>query len=152
MTLASVLGDFATILGAALISLPIAWEREKADRPAGLRTFPVVAIASCAFMLLAINAFGAANEPQARVVQGLITGIGFVGAGAILGGRRHGSGTVPGIATAASIWNTGAIGVAVAYGQLHIAVILSLTNFAILRFIKPAAGETDEVDRQRRDD
>jgi putative Mg2+ transporter-C (MgtC) family protein len=62
-----------------------------------------------------------------------ITGIGFIGGGAILKDR----GNVQGIATAASIWNTGAIGAAVAYGRYEIALVLSVINFATLRFMNP---------------
>ncbi len=85
---------------AFLISLPVAWNRERADRVMGLRTFPLVAMASCGFMLLAESAFSGAPDAQARALQGVITGIGFIGAGAIL--KRDGS--VKGSATAASIW------------------------------------------------
>ena len=147
--LASVLTDLGQAFAAVLISLPVAWEREKADRPAGLRTFPIVAVASCAFVLLGLHVFPDNEPAQARIVQGLLTGVGFIGGGAILSGQRGESGTVQGIATAASIWNMGAIGAAVGYGQLQIAIILSLTNYLILRFIKPVAGEKDEVDRSR---
>lgn len=147
---AVILRDLALILTAGLLALPIGWEREKADRPAGLRTFPVVAVASCAFLLLAVRLYPDAPEAQARILQGLITGIGFIGGGAILQGRHQGGGGhVPGIATAASIWNTGALGAAVAHGLLEIAVVLSATNYLILRFIKPAIDEPDDVDRIR---
>ena len=69
---------------AFVITLPIAWNRERADRVMGLRTFPLVAMASCGFMLLAESAFSGAPDAQARALQGIITGIGFIGAGAIL--------------------------------------------------------------------
>jgi len=66
------------------------------------------------------------------VLQGLITGIGFIGGGAIL----KTGGTVRGTATAASIWNTGLIGVAVAFARYEIAIVMSLINFVTLRLVK----------------
>jgi putative Mg2+ transporter-C (MgtC) family protein len=116
---------------ALLLTLPIAWNRERADRVMGLRTFPLVALASCGFMLLAQSAFAGNLEAQARVLQGVITGIGFIGAGAILKQNGH----VKGSATAASIWNTGALGAAVALGRYEIAVLLALVDFLILRYL-----------------
>jgi len=71
---------------------------------------------------------GEHRNGQADVLQGLMTGIGFVGGGAII---KH-SGSVSGLATAAAIWTTGAIGAAVAYGSYALAVVLSLTNLLIL--------------------
>jgi putative Mg2+ transporter-C (MgtC) family protein len=118
---------------AYVLALPVAWDREQAERSAGLRTFPLVAVASCGYVLLAKNVLGGSPDSQARIIQGLITGIGFIGGGAIL---KEGT-TVHGTATAASIWNTGAIGAAVAYGRYEIAVVLSLLNFVTLRWLKP---------------
>lgn len=125
------------LFAAFLISLPIAWNRERADRVMGLRTFPLVAMASCGFMLLAESAFAGAPDAQARALQGIITGIGFIGAGAIL--KRDGN--VKGSATAASIWNVGAIGAAVALGRYEIAVLLGLADFLILRYLSKLKRE-----------
>ncbi len=122
--------QLAQLVFALVLTLPIAWNRERADRVMGLRTFPLVAMASCGFMLLAQSAFSGNLEAQARVLQGVITGIGFIGAGAILKQNGH----VKGSATAASIWNTGAIGAAVALGRYEIAVLLALVDFLILRY------------------
>ena len=113
---------------AYLLALPVAWDREQNARSAGLRTFPLVAVASCGYILLARSVFdrdGDANA-EARIVQGLMTGIGFIGGGAIL---KHGL-SVRGTATAASVWNTGAIGACAAYGRYEIALVLSLINFS----------------------
>ncbi len=128
-------GESARHLGqmvaAFILTLPIALNREKADRVMGLRTFPLVAMASCGFMLLAESTFAGAPDAQARVLQGIVTGIGFIGAGAIL----KQDGNVKGSATAASIWNVGAIGAAVALGRYEIAVLLALVDFFILRYL-----------------
>lgn len=116
---------------AYLLALPIGWERETRGRSAGLRTFPLVAIATCGYVLIGMAIF--AVDAQARVVQGMITGMGFIGGGAILKGEA----SVHGIATAAALWSTGAIGLAVAYGRLEIAVSLALVTFVTLRFLVP---------------
>jgi putative Mg2+ transporter-C (MgtC) family protein len=130
----------AKLVIAYLLTLPIAWEREKHARSAGLRTFPLVAVASCGYMIFSVDLFAGSVEAQARLVQGLMTGIGFIGGGAILKER----GSVHGTATAASIWNTGAIGTAVAYGRYEIAVILSAVNFFTLQWLTPLKAGGDE--------
>ena len=118
---------------AFLFALPIGMNREGNSTGAGLRTFPLVAVASCAFMLIAMNAYqGGDTESEARVMYGIVTGIGFIGGGAIFKQKDGPSGT----ATAAGIWNTGAIGIAVAYQNYEIALILSILNFSIFKFVK----------------
>ena len=119
---------------AFVLSLPIALNREMKDKGAGLRTFPLVSIASCAFMLVAVDIYhGGAAEPEARIMYAIITGMGFIGGGAIFKGND----SVKGTATAASLWNTAAIGISVAYGRYEIAIILSVVNFLILQFSEP---------------
>lgn len=116
---------------AYVLAMPIAWEREQNARSAGLRTFPLVAVASCGYILLATSVFGGDPESSSRVLQGLMTGIGFIGGGAIL---KYGT-SVQGTATAASVWNTGAIGAAVAFHRYEIAIVLSVINFLTLRLL-----------------
>ena len=118
---------------AYVLALPVAWNREKEAKSAGLRTFPLVAVASCGYMLVAMSVLGSSADSVSRIIQGLITGIGFVGGGAILKDR----GSVHGTATAASIWNTGAIGAAAAFKRYEIAIVLSAINFATLRLLTP---------------
>lgn len=142
-------GVIARMLGQLLVAyvltLPIAWERKKNARSAGLRTFPLVAVASCGYMIFAVDLFAGSTDAQARLIQGLMTDIGFIGGGAILKTK----GSVHGTATAASIWNTGAIGAAVAYGRYEIAVILSAVNFLTLQWLTPLKAENEG---ERRDD
>lgn len=116
---------------AFLLSLPIALNREMKDNGAGLRTFPLVAIACCAFMLVGRDIYDPAAE--ARIMYAVITGMGFIGGGAIFKTETGSQGT----ATAASLWNTGAIGITVAYGRYEIAIILSIVGFIILQFSEP---------------
>ena len=117
------------LLIAYVLALPIGWDREKSTRSAGLRTFPLVAMAACGFMLTGLSVLES-EDAKARLMYGLITGIGFIGGGAILKDNHSVSGT----STAASIWNTGAIGMAVAFDRFEIAVILSLMNYITLKF------------------
>lgn len=119
------------LLTAWILALPVAWDRERASRGAGLRTFPLVAVAACGYMLVGISVLDS-TDAEARVVEGLITGIGFIGGGAILKSK----GSVTGTATAASIWNTGLIGMAVAYQRYEVALLMSIINFVTLRFVQ----------------
>jgi putative Mg2+ transporter-C (MgtC) family protein len=108
---------------AYLLALPIGWEREMSKRQFGLRTFPLVAMVTCGFMLVGMSVVDS-TDGEARVIQGLITGIGFIGGGAIL--KDHNK--VTGVSSATSIWNTGAIGLAVAYDRFEIAILLAALN------------------------
>jgi putative Mg2+ transporter-C (MgtC) family protein len=126
------------------LALPAGWNRERSARSAGLRTYPLVAIASCGFMLVGMSVLST-TDAEARVLQGIITGIGFIGGGAILKGSKVVSGT----ATAASLWTTGAIGVAVAFRRLEVAMLLSIITFATLQLIpsvKPLVDSDQEDD------
>jgi len=114
----------------------IGWNREREDRSAGLRTFPLVAVASCGFIQATEAALADSPEGMARIVEGVITGIGFIGGGAIL----KGGGEVHGTATAASLWATAAIGVAVALGRYHVAgaiCLFTIITLYILSRLKP---------------
>lgn len=118
---------------AYLLALPIGWNREREERSAGLRTFPLVAIATCGFIQAAEGLTKDSPEATARIVEGLITGMGFVGGGAIL--RLKDS--VKGTATAASLWITGAIGVSAGLAAYDVALMLSLTTLATLWVLSP---------------
>lgn len=132
--------DLLRVCIAFVLAMPIGWERHRSEeRSLGLRTFPIVAIGACGFMLIAKHMPGATTETHARLLQGLLTGIGFIGGGAIL---KEG-GNVRGVATAASIWCTGAIGAAVAFEREEIALVLSVITFFTLRVLTPIAKKGD---------
>lgn len=121
--------NYAGLLTAAyILAIPVAWDREIGSRSAGLRTYPLVAIGACGFLLVGLSFHGDAGA-NTRLMQGLIGGLGFLGGGAIL--KKEGS--VSGMATAASIWTTGAIGAATAFQRFEIAITLSVFTFATLR-------------------
>ncbi|GAA5482241.1 MgtC/SapB family protein [Haloferula sargassicola] len=116
-------------------SLPTAWNRERANRTAGLRTFPLVSMTSCGFMLVAIPVLGEHGD-HARTIGGIMSGLGFLGGGAILKNEEY----AMGLATAAAIWLTGALGLAVAYNRFDVASILSVASFLTLYFGDRAKG------------
>lgn len=123
------------LIVAYLLALPIGWERERRARSIGLRTFPLVALASAAYLTVAEELFTGDPTSGARVLQGLVAGIGFIGGGAIL--KAHGGEEVHGTSTAAGIWATGALGASVAYGRLDIAVVIAVLTFATFRWMTP---------------
>lgn len=132
------------LIGAYVLALPIGWDRERNDRSMGMRTFPLIAVASCAFLVIAQRA---TPDPGAwnKTIEGVATGVGFLGAGAIV---KHGI-TVLGTATAAGVWATSAMGAAAAFGQWGIAIALSVIAFITLRMVRqltPPGHSTDRVD------
>ncbi|MFL6415308.1 MAG: MgtC/SapB family protein [Bryobacteraceae bacterium] len=123
--------DLGRLILAYVLTLGMGWESEREAHTAGIRTFPIVSMASCGYILL----MGAHTDPaaQSRLLQGLITGIGFIGGGAILKQKA----TVRGTATAASLWNAAIIGAAIAMNQFVIAVALALLNMFTLYVLLP---------------
>ncbi len=140
----NVVPHLGALVAAYLLALPIGWDREKSERSAGLRTFPLVAIASCGFIQATEHLTAGSPEATARIVEGLITGMGFIGGGAILVVKNN----VKGTATAASLWATGAVGTAVGLGSYDIAVVLSVMTFFTLRImtnLKPDAPRDEQT-------
>jgi putative Mg2+ transporter-C (MgtC) family protein len=133
---------FVQIFIAYILTAIIGWNREREEHGLGIRTFPIVGMASCGYLLIITGS----PDPAAasRLMQGLIAGIGFIGGGAIL---KDGP-TVKGTATAASIWNAGVIGVSVALRHYDIAIILSLLNLFTLRVLLPLKKWLDKVDAE----
>ncbi|MCL7743594.1 MgtC/SapB family protein [Guyparkeria hydrothermalis] len=143
----SVYWNLSFLAAAYVLALPVGFERERHSRSAGLRTFPLVAVASCAYMLLGINVLESSTA-EARVFEGIITGMGFIGGGAILKNRDYTTGT----ATAASLWATGGIGVAVAWNHFEVALLLSVVTFVSLRLLSSAKpvinGERRDTEKE----
>jgi putative Mg2+ transporter-C (MgtC) family protein len=123
------------LLAAMALGAIIGYERERAGKPAGLRTHMLVAMGSALFVL-GSSAAEMSTEGLSRVVQGIATGIGFIGAGAIL--KRQEEREIEGLTTAAGIWMTAAVGVSVGLGRLGLAllsVILTWVVLALLGFL-----------------
>jgi putative Mg2+ transporter-C (MgtC) family protein len=118
---------------AALMGALMGAERERVHSAAGLRTHILVSVGSALFVLSAIES-GAGEDAISRVIQGLVAGIGFLGAGTILklGDRVE----VHGLTTAASIWVTAAVGVAAGLGQIWLAALASIFGWFVLGPLK----------------
>jgi putative Mg2+ transporter-C (MgtC) family protein len=121
--------SFEKIGLAWLLVLPTGLWSEREGHSVGIRTFPLVSMAACGFLMILNNVDGDGS----RVLQGLITGIGFVGGGAIV---RDGV-NVRGTATAAAIWAAGAIGAAVALGRIEIAIVLAVVDVVTMAALAP---------------
>ena len=117
------------LIASVLLVLPVAWDREQKGPSMGLRTFPLVSLGSCAYVLIGLSLVSTEeHDVLVRIMQGLMSGIGFVGGGAILKDDDH----VRGTASAASIWVTGALGAAVGFQLWELAIALSVANFALI--------------------
>ena len=136
--------DISRLLIAYILALPVGWYREKEAHTVGLRTFPLVAMASCGYVMLASPAFHNTVDAQSRVIQGMVAGIGFIGGGAILKSQNGGNSAVHGTSAAASIWTTGVLGAAVAQDRILMAAALSLINLFALRVLAPLKMKLDE--------
>jgi len=117
------------VLLAAVLGAIIGFQREKAGKPAGLRTHILIAMGSALFTVVSIYGFGSAADP-ARIAAGIVTGIGFIGAGVIFRGMS--GDRVMGITTAASIWITAAIGIAAGAGLYFIAAAVAIVTLLVL--------------------
>ena len=112
------------ILLAMALGAIIGFQRGKAEKPAGMRDLILISTGSALFTVVSIYGFGA---DSARVAAGIVTGIGFLGAGAII--RRGEGGIVKGLTTAATIWMTAGIGLAAGAGMY---IIAAVTTFLVL--------------------
>ena len=127
---------FANLLGALLLGLLVGYERAYHGRAAGMRTYGIVCMASAALTVFAGypgfwwggSAHGMLPVDPTRVVQGIVTGVGFLGAGVIM---KEGL-NISGLTTAASIWASSAIGVLVGVGFYGAAILLSLLSASLM--------------------
>jgi putative Mg2+ transporter-C (MgtC) family protein len=124
--------QIGALLVAILLGALVGWERFTDRKPAGLRTHTLVSLGATAFMLSAreyLGDHGFTDAEMSRVAQGVITGIGFLGAGAIFRTGSH----VSGLTTAATIWMAASIGIAVGVGAWGLAVVITLLTWVVLR-------------------
>ena len=120
------------LLVAAALGGLLGYERETQGKSAGVRTHMLVAIGAALFVLIPLHA-GASNADLTRVLQGLIAGVGFLGAGAIILGTKQAE--TQGLTTAAGIWVTAAIGVAAGLGRESTAVLSTLVALFVLSVV-----------------
>jgi putative Mg2+ transporter-C (MgtC) family protein len=123
---------FTRVLAATLFGAAIGFQRERAGKPAGLRTHTLVSLGTT-LLVLSCSAVGMSLDGLSRVIQGIVTGIGFIGAGSILKlSEEH---AIRGLTTSASIWVTAAVGVAVGLGSVGIALLSTLLALIILALV-----------------
>ncbi len=129
------------LLAAMVLGAVIGYQRERAGKAAGLRTHMLVAMGSALFVL-ASSSVEMSLDGLSRVIQGLATGIGFLGAGAIMKLRNERE--IEGLTTAAGIWMTAAAGVAAGLGRIGLAavsVILTWIVLALVKYLETDPGE-----------
>lgn len=121
------------LVAATLFGAIVGIQRESTRKPAGLRTHMLVSLATAVFVI-SCSSIGMSMDGLSRVIQGIVTGIGFIGAGSILKlSEQH---EIKGLTTAASVWMTAAIGVTVGLGNLGIALLITILALVILSLEK----------------
>ncbi|MES3015988.1 MAG: MgtC/SapB family protein [Pseudomonadota bacterium] len=120
------------LLLAALLGGILGYEREQKGKAAGIRTHMLVALGAALFVLVPQQG-GMGIADMSRVIQGIVAGIGFLGAGAIIKQQREEN--VQGLTTAAGVWMTAAIGIACGLGRESTAVLSTLLALAILTLV-----------------
>jgi putative Mg2+ transporter-C (MgtC) family protein len=116
------------LLLAAVLGAIIGYQRERAGKPAGLRTHILISVGAALFTVISAYGFGGASDPS-RIAAGIVTGIGFIGAGVILYARQE---MVAGLTTAATIWVVAGIGLAAGAGLYIIAAVATVIAFIVL--------------------
>lgn len=119
------------LVAVTLLGAVVGLQRERAGKSAGLRTHMLVTLGTAVFVL-ACSGVGMSSDGLSRVIQGVVTGIGFIGAGSIL--KLSEEREIQGLTTAAGIWMTAAVGVAVGLGSLGGALLSTLFTLIILSF------------------
>jgi putative Mg2+ transporter-C (MgtC) family protein len=127
---------------AFVLAIPIGWDRERQDLGPGLRTYSLLAMGACGYLEIGQFVFRDHIEGQARVFQALVSGVGFIGAGAIIKGRAE----VHGLATAVSLWVTVTVGIAASYQLFALAAVLSAATLVALRLLKPLKRHPEQAD------
>jgi len=122
----------ARMIVAMLLGAVVGVQRERIGKPAGLRTHVLVAMGGALFIVAPLE-FGMNADGLSRVIQGLVTGIGFLGAGAIL--KLHEQRDIEGLTTAAGIWMTAAIGIAAGLGRWGLALVSTILTWLTLSII-----------------
>lgn len=129
------------LIASVLIAAIIGYQREAAGKAAGLRTHILVSVGGTIFVLACISA-GMREDATSRVMQGIATGIGFIGAGTIIKRETQ----VEGLTTAAGLWATCAIGVVIGLGELGIALIAAVVTFAVLAVVGRIEAKRTDIE------
>jgi putative Mg2+ transporter-C (MgtC) family protein len=134
------------LIVAALLGAVFGLEREVRQKSAGLRTNILIAVGAAVFTLMSLEMARAAGADPARIAAQIVTGVGFLGAGAIIRTR----GGVQGLTTAATVWVNSAVGVAAGGGQYHLALIATSVTIIVLLVVAPLEGMIDRHLPRRR--
>jgi putative Mg2+ transporter-C (MgtC) family protein len=126
------------LLAALAVGALIGYQRERMGKAAGLRTHMLVSMGTTLLVISALE-FGMGNDAVSRVIQGLITGIGFLGAGAIMKIREEKE--IRGLTTAAGIWMTASASVAIGLGQIGIGLIAGVLAWIVLAVLHGVSPE-----------
>ena len=129
------------LIAATLLGAVVGFERERAGKPAGLRTHTLVSLGTAVFVL-ACSGVGMSLDGLSRVIQGILTGIGFIGAGSIL--KLSEERDIQGLTTAASVWMTAAIGVTAGLGSLGVALFTTLLAVIILALVRAIESRAEK--------
>jgi putative Mg2+ transporter-C (MgtC) family protein len=133
------------LVAAVLFGFLVGMQREKAGKPAGVRTHMLVSLGT-SVVVLACAGMGMQYDAQSRVIQGIVTGIGFIGAGSIL--KLSEERDIQGLTTAAGLWLTAAIGVACGVGTLGIALIAAILTFILLALAGVIESRRDKEEKK----
>jgi putative Mg2+ transporter-C (MgtC) family protein len=133
------------LIAAIVLGALIGLQREYAGKPAGLRTHTLVTLGTTVF-ILACSGSGMSADAVSRVIQGIITGIGFIGAGAIL--KLNEERDIKGLTTSASIWMAAAIGIAIGLGSLGLAILGTLFTLIILTLAGQQESPSDTENKK----
>lgn len=137
------------LLMAALLGAVLGFERERKGKAAGVRTHMLVSMGAALFVL-APGMAGAEEDALSRVIQGIVAGIGFLGAGTILKGNGIEVGHVKGLTTAAGLWMTAAIGVAAGMGREATALISTLLALLVLNTMPWVVDKVERDDSEQK--
>jgi putative Mg2+ transporter-C (MgtC) family protein len=137
------------LLIAMILGATIGLQRERSGKPAGLRTHILVSLGA-ALLVISPLEFGMDSDGLSRVIQGLVTGIGFLGGGAIL--KLQEQREVEGLTTAAGIWMTAAIGMAVGLGRLGLAIVSTVFTWLTLSLMGKLEHAIGQKQRAREND
>ncbi|WP_100933452.1 MgtC/SapB family protein [Pseudomonas plecoglossicida] len=137
------------LLMAAVLGAVLGFEREHKGKSAGVRTHMLVSMGAALFVL-APSMAGADEQALSRVIQGIVAGIGFLGAGTILKGNGQNTSHVKGLTTAAGLWMTAAIGTAAGMGREATALISTLLALLVLATMPIVVDKVEGEDQGKR--
>ncbi|XAG02446.1 MgtC/SapB family protein [Pseudomonas sp. REB1044] len=139
------------LMMAAVLGAVLGFEREHRGKSAGVRTHMLVSMGAALFVL-APGMAGADDQALSRVIQGIVAGIGFLGAGTILKGNGRDTSHVKGLTTAAGLWMTAAIGTAAGMGREATALVSTVLALLVLASMPLLVGKVEDENEEKKDE